>query len=339
MTALDETVFGARNARGEWRPRKLVLSPPVPVWPPKPVAIVKWFFGFPGFLLPFNALYALVAIAVWTWATPSLNTLQRLAPGWILFLLVRNLAIVFVWFGAAHWWLYGRRGQDTQTKYNAKWPSAKSSLFSFGSQYKDNMFWTLASGVTTMTAYEALTLWMYANNRIPWLRNASPLIMVAWFVAVVFIREVHFWLVHRLIHSKALYKTVHSLHHRNVNPTPWSGLSMHPLEHLLYFSGVLVHWIIPSHPVHAMYNLMHATLAPVPGHSGFDRVELTDGTSLPTGCLAHYLHHKYFEVNYSDGLIPLDRWFGSFHDGSPEADDRLRARITARRALNQQPAE
>jgi sterol desaturase/sphingolipid hydroxylase (fatty acid hydroxylase superfamily) len=44
-----------------------------------------------------------------------------------------------------------------------------------------------------------------------------------------------------------------------------------------------------------------------------------------TNGYAHYLHHKLFEVNYSDGAVPLDRWFGSFHDGSPDAMERLRA--------------
>ena len=38
---------------------------------------------------------------------------------------------------------------------------------------------------------------------------------------------------------------------------------------------------------------------------------------------AHYLHHKYFEVNYADGMVPLDKWFGSFHDGTPEAHEAM----------------
>ena len=44
------------------------------------------------------------------------------------------------------------------------------------------------------------------------------------------------------------------------------------------------------------------------------------------GIYQHYLHHKYFECNYSDGIIPLDKWFGSFHDGSEEADEAMKAR-------------
>jgi len=32
-----------------------------------------------------------------------------------------------------------------------------------------------------------------------------------------------------------------------------------------------------------------------------------------------YLHHKYFTVNFGVEALPLDKWFGRFHDGSPEA--------------------
>jgi sterol desaturase/sphingolipid hydroxylase (fatty acid hydroxylase superfamily) len=31
-------------------------------------------------------------------------------------------------------------------------------------------------------------------------------------------------------------------------------------------------------------------------------------------------------VNYADGMVPLDRWFGSFHDGTPEANEAMKKR-------------
>ena len=40
----------------------------------------------------------------------------------------------------------------------------------------------------------------------------------------------------------------------------------------------------------------------------------------------HYLHHGYFTVNYSVESVPLDKWFVSFHDGSPEAQTAMLAR-------------
>jgi sterol desaturase/sphingolipid hydroxylase (fatty acid hydroxylase superfamily) len=68
-------------------------------------------------------------------------------------------------------------------------------------------------------------------------------------------------------------------------------------------------------------------MAPVPGHAGFERIEV-GRASLDTHGYAHYLHHKYFEVNYGgDGLIPLDKWFGLWHDGSKEADEQMKERF------------
>jgi sterol desaturase/sphingolipid hydroxylase (fatty acid hydroxylase superfamily) len=75
---------------------------------------------------------------------------------------------------------------------------------------------------------------------------------------------------------------------------------MHPAEHVRYFRAAVLHWLVPSHPIHAMYTLFHLTMAPVPGHSGFERAEVGNG-SIATHGYAHYLHHKFFEVDYTDG--------------------------------------
>jgi sterol desaturase/sphingolipid hydroxylase (fatty acid hydroxylase superfamily) len=37
-------------------------------------------------------------------------------------------------------------------------------------------------------------------------------------------------------------------------------------------------------------------------------------------------------VNYADGLVPFDRLLGNWHDGSKEADERMRARYEKKKA-------
>lgn len=325
---MDDSRFGTRTARGEWTPDRRASYGPLFEWPPQPARLVRWLVH--GYLLPWNALYAAVAVVLYVAATPSSETMRSWAPGWVGLILVRNLALVVVWYGLAHWYLYIRRAQDTRFKYNARWPRS-SDRFTFGSQTRENVFWALASGVPIATAYEAVTHWLFANGHIAWLSwSDHPVWIVVVMALIPLWREVHFYWVHRLIHVPWLYRSVHSLHHRNTNPGPWSGLSMHPVEHVLYYSAVMIHWVVASHPVHAMFNLVHLTMAPVPGHSGFDKVEVGANAAFDTGCLNHYLHHKYFEVNYSDGAIPFDRWFGSFHDGSPEAHAAMKQRLAAR---------
>ena len=107
---------------------------------------------------------------------------------------------------------------------------------------------------------------------------------------------------------------------------------MHPVEHIIYFSGVLLHWVVASHPIHAIFHLIHLGLAPAAGHAGFEKVVVGQDKSLETHCFAHYLHHKHFECNYSDGVIPLDKWFGTFHDGSDESFARMRQRLKEKRS-------
>ncbi|TVQ22340.1 MAG: sterol desaturase family protein [Spirochaetaceae bacterium] len=176
------------------------------------------------------------------------------------------------------------------------------------------------------TAYESITLWAFANRIIPYVDwRERPVYCALLLVAVLFMREAHFYLTHRLSHWKPLYKAAHYLHHKNVNVGPWSGMSMHPIEHMLYLSGIFLHWIIPSHPLHAMAHIIVSGLAPAKGHAGFYKF-VVDGRSdsehekaIRAGGYFHYLHHKYFTVNFGTEAVPMDKWFGSFHDGSPDA--------------------
>ena len=146
------------------------------------------------------------------------------------------------------------------------------------------------------------------------------------------IHEVHFFAIHRLIHWGPLYRWIHSVHHNSINPSPWSSLSMHPVEGLLYHAVALWHLVIPSNPIVALFQLHIAGFGAVNGHLGFEKMEVTEDTAIDSHAYAHYLHHKYFEVNYGgDGLIPLDKWFGTWHDGTKEGEAIMDARFRKKR--------
>ncbi|MEI6541651.1 MAG: sterol desaturase family protein, partial [Planctomycetota bacterium] len=300
---------------------------PALAWPPQPKALLKWLFGFPGYFLPWNVAYAAFAILIWTWLTPSLEHFKSITPTWAGIILLRNVVLAICVYGGWHTWFYVWRKQETAFKYNGQWPKDRAEGFLFGHQTYDNMFHTLVSGVPIWTAYEVLLLWAYANGIAPFISFAEhPIGFVAVFFLVPLIHEVGFYFAHRLLHYSFLYETAHKLHHRNVSPGPWSGLSMHPIEHLIYFSTILLFFVIPSHPIHMINLASRLGLAPAQGHTGFDRLVVGDEATMDVSYFAHYLHHKYFEVNYADGMIPLDKWFGSFHDGTPESHEAMRVR-------------
>lgn len=66
--------------------------------------------------------------------------------------------------------------------------------------------------VTFQIGWEAVTLWLSANDRVPYMAFADrPVYFVVLMVAVVFFR---------LIHWGPLYKACHYVHHKNINIGP-----------------------------------------------------------------------------------------------------------------------
>ena len=47
----DATIV-TRDERGNWRPDYLKQLPAPWLWPPRPLGILRWFFGWPGYLWP-----------------------------------------------------------------------------------------------------------------------------------------------------------------------------------------------------------------------------------------------------------------------------------------------
>ncbi|MEJ6602738.1 MAG: sterol desaturase family protein [Verrucomicrobiia bacterium] len=308
-----------RDARGEWRPSAPIRYAPLFTWPMRFAALLKWLFGYPGYIWPINLFFVAVTCATWFYTQPALALCINFEAGWITQIYLRNLALMWLYYGGFHLYLYTLKREGTHQKYNKKWPARKSRVFLFGDQVYDNIFWTAGVGTIIWTGYEGVTMWLYANHHIPWLDWAMhPGYFILGFFLVPLWREFHFYWVHRLIHWKPIYRHVHYLHHKNTNPNPWSGMAMHPIETALYLSVVLIHWVVPSHPLHFLFNLQHAALSPANGHHGFEG-PIANG-KVPTGSYFHYLHHRHFECNYGESTVPLDRWFGTFRDGQPDGE-------------------
>lgn len=302
---------GMRNAKGEWQPSYPVKYAPIFVWPPRPRALLKWLLAYPGFLWPWNSVYLAITLLTWFFLQPSLARGATFGADWIGLMYLRNLGLLWLVSGGWHLVLYTLRLQGAERKYDPRWQGVIDSKFLFRNQVFDNIFWSCVSGCTIWTAYEVMFMWSCANHLIPFVDwKVHPIYCALWLCAIPFWREFHFYWIHRAIHWPPLYKTVHYLHHKNVNPGPWSGLAMHPLEHVLYFSVVLIHWVVPSHPIHFLFNAQHTALTPAAGHHGFEGPILNG--KVPTGSYFHYLHHRFFNCNYGEATLPLDRVFGTF---------------------------
>ena len=47
-----------------------------------------------------------LGLVYWLWLTPAIDTMKTLSPGWIAYLLVRNMAVVALIYGALELQLY-----------------------------------------------------------------------------------------------------------------------------------------------------------------------------------------------------------------------------------------
>jgi sterol desaturase/sphingolipid hydroxylase (fatty acid hydroxylase superfamily) len=328
---MDDLLTGTRDKRGDWSPKEPITMPPLLNGPFDVVKILRWI---PGYLLPWNAFHMATALIYWFYVVPDLATMKTLGWRWALWLYSVNAAAIFVFYGAIELRYYVQRVQQRRFKYNAKFPSEQpSDVFWFKSQNLDNFLRSFLIGIPSWTIVEVGMLWAFANGYVPWLSwSDHPVYLAALVLVAPAIHEVHFFCIHRLIHTPFLYKWVHSVHHNSVNPSPWSSLSMHPVEALAYHAVALWHLVIPSNPIVGLFQLHVAGFGALNGHIGFETLELTETSTLDSHAYPHYLHHKFFEVNYgADGLIPLDKWFGTWHDGSKEGEAQMLARFKKKR--------
>ena len=126
--------------------------------------------------------------------------------------------------------------------------------------------------------------------------------------------DFHFYATHRLLHTPALFRAIHKTHHRSHNVDPFSGLSMHPLEHLLYFSALL----LPGAPLWVT-NLISIAMVvnPIPAHLGYGPLDRH-----------HWDHHTRFNWNFGSSML----WDVLLGTAAPKRGASLSAAAAARAA-------
>jgi sterol desaturase/sphingolipid hydroxylase (fatty acid hydroxylase superfamily) len=316
--------------RKDWNhtPELPIAVSPLWQWPPKPLAVLKWYADA-WFFLTINMGILALAFATHVWASPTIAQAQALELSWVALILARNFILITLVAGALHLWFHVYAVQGTDQKYDPRPFPRQGRMFSFQSQVLDNMFWTLASGVPIWSAFEVLIWWAMANGYAPQTTfAATPIWFIAFFFLIPIWESFYFYWIHRLLHTDLFYR-FHALHHRNTDVGPWSGLSMHPVEHLLFFGTVVIHFVLPSHPVHLVFHLMYYAIFAVTTHTGFEGLWVRNVKRLSLGTFHHQLHHRYFEVNYGSLDVPWDKLFGSFHDGTTAGKEMMRARLKA----------
>lgn len=148
------------------------------------------------------------------------------------------------------------------------------------------------------------------------------------FPLVILLFDAYFYFTHRLLHHPFLFKTVHIIHHRSSNPTPWSAFSFHPIEAMvLGVFKVLIIFCLPIMPIHLTVFFIHFVFIDVYGHLGFElimkRITESPFASWWNTSVAHNMHHQYFKGNYGIYTLWWDKLFGTLRKDYDEKYEQV----------------
>jgi sterol desaturase/sphingolipid hydroxylase (fatty acid hydroxylase superfamily) len=168
----------------------------------------------------------------------------------------------------------------------------------------------------------------------PW--RSVPGIVLSFVVSLLLFDTWFYWL-HRLIHTRPLYRRVHRWHHLTVTPVAWSNNSDRLIDNLFLQSYWLVaHFLVPALPAVLLAHKLYDQITGVAGHSGFEHGGIWCWPPSPlVGVTHHDQHHRYFRCNYATHFSLWDRLMGTLH---PEHDAELKRNIRTSAAARHGPA-
>lgn len=220
-----------------------------------------------------------------------------------LVIIARNLVICYTVYSTWHYLLYQRVPPISDKKLNPARPPP--------TQWRRDQLLTLQGAVigslfeifvTKMTKFSSVGTG-YSVTSFVW--------TTVTFVLAAAVSDVHFYFAHRVLHpwntsfdpGALLFKHVHSVHHRSPNPGPWSGLAMHYIEHVIYFTRNLLPLVVSiPYPVF-LFMVIRSIVGPAPGHHGYED---------KLGSRFHFLHH-HSKAHCNFGTRGyIDRYVGTF---------------------------
>lgn len=136
--------------------------------------------------------------------------------------------------------------------------------------------------------------------------NPSALQIILEVVVLLVWNEIHFYINHRLLHTRWL-RRFHLPHHRSVVTTPWATYSFHPVEALMLGNVILLPMLVHDFSVYALFSLpLFSLLFNSIGHSNYDW-GARDRSLLHKASRRHHLHHACFHGNFGFMLPFMDQ--------------------------------
>ncbi|KAK8049250.1 hypothetical protein PG994_010980 [Apiospora phragmitis] len=150
---------------------------------------------------------------------------------------------------------------------------------------------------------------------------------------LLFTDFVVYW-IHRGLHHKLVYKTLHKPHHRCIMPTPYASHAFHPLDG--FAQSIPYHvfpFLFPLQKVSYVALFVFVNLWTILIHDG----EYVANSPVINGAACHTMHLLYFNYNYGQYTTLWDRLGGSYR--KPNAELFRKDQKTSDREWNKQVKE
>jgi Delta7-sterol 5-desaturase len=178
---------------------------------------------------------------------------------------------------------------------------------------------TSVSGADQMAPFSRLT----TTGWIIWAIVSIPLLL--------FINDAWFYTVHRILHSKRLYKMIHNEHHKSLDTTPFTAMSFHFIEPILLSIWVLpVVLFVPVHIVTLVVVMTYGSYDNIKSHLGYEFYPAWFNRGpfrWLTTATYHNMHHRRYNGNYGLHFRLWDRLLGTEF---PEYDAEFDALVARR---------
>ena len=141
--------------------------------------------------------------------------------------------------------------------------------------------------------------------------NASAGKIALEILALLVWNDVHFWVNHRLLHTKGL-RRFHLPHHRSVTTTPFSTYSFHPIEALMLGNVILLPMLVHDFSFWALLSVpLFSLFFNCIGHANYDFFTKVSYAHWFAASRRHHLHHACYNGNYGFQFTFMDRLFGT----------------------------
>jgi len=221
------------------------------------------------------------------------------------------------------------------------WVWKKRDLIGFRIQKtwptSDRLFGEIRSSFGTLIVFSlmgliSIALGMTGHNRVylatdkygTWYLFASFILLTIW-------HETWFYWAHRAMHTRLLFKAVHLVHHKSLNPSPFAGYAFSLSEAV--FEGIyllIFTMVIPINKYVVIFHTFYAMIMNIWWHSGYEFFPsgFTTGkiTRWINSSTHHNMHHSKTNCNYSLYFNFWDRICGTNHPEYSEYFESIKLR-------------